>query len=94
MSEIRADALQQPHHIEQFNQKYPHVRAGIHIGLGRNKNDAYQTRLADENNIWSPFSSQIDWEIARWAELRGPSSTALTELLAIQGVSDCYVGLR
>ena len=35
---------------------------------------------------WAPFSSELDWEIARWAKIRGPTSSALTELLAIPGV--------
>ncbi|TFK45447.1 hypothetical protein OE88DRAFT_1214209 [Heliocybe sulcata] len=35
-------------------------------------------------DIWSPFSSRLDWEVARWAKLRGPGSTALTELLRIE----------
>ncbi|KAJ3780005.1 hypothetical protein GGU10DRAFT_397894 [Lentinula aff. detonsa] len=39
-------------------------------------------------NPWAPFSSEIDWKIACWVKLRGPSSTALTELLAINGVCD------
>ena len=36
---------------------------------------------------WAPFSTRMEWEIARWAKLRGPSSTALSELLKIGGVS-------
>ncbi|KAF9777395.1 hypothetical protein BJ322DRAFT_1102350 [Thelephora terrestris] len=36
---------------------------------------------------WAPFSSRVDWEIARWAKLRGPSSTALSELLGIDGLA-------
>jgi len=39
-------------------------------------------------SIWSPFCSQTDWEVARWAKLSGPSSSALTELLAIPKVHD------
>ena len=35
---------------------------------------------------WAPFSTRMDWEVARWAKLRGPSSTALSELLGINGV--------
>ncbi|EPQ50619.1 hypothetical protein GLOTRDRAFT_50393 [Gloeophyllum trabeum ATCC 11539] len=41
-----------------------------------------------EENPWAPFASKLDWELARWAKLRGPSSTALTELLQIEGVRD------
>jgi hypothetical protein len=37
-------------------------------------------------NIWHPFQSQRDWEFAQWAKNRGPSSTAVSELLAIDGV--------
>ena len=36
---------------------------------------------------WAPFSTRREWEVARWAKLRGPSSTALSELLEIDGVS-------
>jgi hypothetical protein len=36
--------------------------------------------------VWAPFRSQCDWEFARWAKMRGPTSTAVTELLAIPGV--------
>ncbi|KIL54913.1 hypothetical protein M378DRAFT_91716, partial [Amanita muscaria Koide BX008] len=40
------------------------------------------------NDAFAPFKSQLDWEVAKWAKLRGPSSTALTELLAIEGLGD------
>jgi hypothetical protein len=36
---------------------------------------------------WAPFQSQLDWDIARWAKLHGQTSTAVSELLAIPGVS-------
>ena len=38
-------------------------------------------------NPYAPFASKMDWEIARWAKLRGPGSTAFTELMSIEGVS-------
>ncbi|KAM6492691.1 hypothetical protein JOM56_012415 [Amanita muscaria] len=40
-------------------------------------------RSSDE---FGPFKSLIDWEVAKWAKLRGPSSSALNELLAIDGL--------
>jgi hypothetical protein len=49
--------------------------------------ETYQKNLVDLDNPSAPFSSQLDWEVARWAKLRGPSSTAFTELLKIEGVS-------
>lgn len=40
----------------------------------------------NRENPWAPFSSKMDWEVARWAKLRGPGSTSFTELLGIEGV--------
>ncbi|KAI9433897.1 hypothetical protein H4582DRAFT_2112690 [Lactarius indigo] len=37
-------------------------------------------------SIWAPFHSQCDWEIAHWAKTRGPTSSAITDLLAIPEV--------
>ncbi|KAG2741893.1 hypothetical protein P692DRAFT_20750106, partial [Suillus brevipes Sb2] len=37
-------------------------------------------------NPWAPFNSQMDWEVAHWAKVRGLGSTAFTDLLAIEGV--------
>lgn len=53
---------------------YPQYASGL--GTGGN-----------EPTEWAPFSTRQEWEVARWAKLRGPSSTALSELLAIDGVS-------
>ncbi|KAJ3716762.1 hypothetical protein DFJ43DRAFT_1043218 [Lentinula guzmanii] len=39
-------------------------------------------------NIWAPFVSKMDWELAHWAKLRGAGSTAFSDLLAIDGVSE------
>ncbi|KAF8063166.1 hypothetical protein FPV67DRAFT_1421162, partial [Lyophyllum atratum] len=50
---------------------------------------AYQRELPDgEINMWAPFASKLEWELARWAKLRGPGSTALTDLLKIEGFKD------
>ncbi|PIL34532.1 hypothetical protein GSI_03310 [Ganoderma sinense ZZ0214-1] len=38
--------------------------------------------------IYWPFTSKLDWEVARWGKKRGPGSTALTELLEIDGVAE------
>jgi hypothetical protein len=45
--------------------------------------EALRNRLGQEN-IWYPFQSQHDWE---WAKNQGPSSMAVSELLAFDGVS-------
>ncbi|KAF8873438.1 hypothetical protein BD779DRAFT_1477022 [Infundibulicybe gibba] len=48
----------------------------------------YKTQFGTDGgtNIWAPFKSQLDWEVAKWAKLRGPGSTAFTELLKLQGI--------
>ncbi|KAJ3559580.1 hypothetical protein NM688_g251 [Phlebia brevispora] len=53
-------------------------------------NDAYQKRLGPESaqNPWFPFTSKLDWEVAKWAKLRGPGDTAYSELLSIAGVRE------
>ncbi|KAI0038015.1 hypothetical protein FA95DRAFT_1449770, partial [Auriscalpium vulgare] len=52
--------------------------------------DAYQERLGadDPTNLWAPFASKMEWEVANWAKMRGPTSTAFTELLQIEGLRD------
>ena len=70
-------------------EKYPDRHAGAPISNKRlaSKNESYAKVINNEHNPWAPFSSQIDWEVARWAKLRGPGSTALSDLLKIDGVS-------
>ncbi|KAF7349526.1 hypothetical protein MSAN_01743000 [Mycena sanguinolenta] len=40
------------------------------------------------SNPYKPFLLKMDWEIARWAKLRGAGSTAFTDLLKIEGVRE------
>ena len=40
----------------------------------------------ESHNIWAPFHSQCDWEIAHWVKMRGPASSAVDELFAIPRV--------
>ena len=42
---------------------------------------------AKTSNPYAPFTSQLDWKVARWAKMRGSGSTAFTELLEIEEVS-------
>lgn len=46
----------------------------------------YEERITGSDNPFAPFVSRLDWEVAQWAKMRGPGSTALTELLAIERV--------
>ncbi|KAJ3775118.1 hypothetical protein FB446DRAFT_638542 [Lentinula raphanica] len=76
---------------QPYIQHYPDPRAGAPIeGQSTivSENSKYFQNLKAGANPWAPFGSQTEWEIARWAKLRGPSSTALTELLSIPGVCE------
>ncbi|KAF9782655.1 hypothetical protein BJ322DRAFT_1100637 [Thelephora terrestris] len=39
-------------------------------------------------NPFAPFNNQTDWELAKWAKLRGPSSTSFTELMGVTGLCE------
>jgi hypothetical protein len=54
---------------------------------GDNLNTSYRHKVANAENLYNPFSSKLEWEIARWAKMRGPSSTAFNDLIEIDGVS-------
>ncbi|KAN0140483.1 hypothetical protein V8E53_001692 [Lactarius tabidus] len=49
-------------------------------------------QIALDTSTWAPFHSKCDWDIALWAKLRGPSSTAFTELLQIPESQDLTIG--
>ncbi|KAG2041091.1 hypothetical protein BDR03DRAFT_979554 [Suillus americanus] len=74
---------------------YPDPHAGrsmSHGSVDHGANVAYGAHLANDENPYHPFNSQIKWEVARWAKLRGATSTAFSDLLSIDGVSE-HLGL-
>ncbi|KAI0065024.1 hypothetical protein BV25DRAFT_1869164 [Artomyces pyxidatus] len=65
--------------------------AGAPIGQeARPTYQAYRDSLRGgvANNVYHPFSHQVAWDIADWAKDRGPTSTAVTDLLSIKTVVD------
>ena len=69
---------------------FPLASAGAPIHGMPHSNSVYES---DRESIWSPFTSRCDWLFARWAKMRGPTSSAVTELLAIPEVQSslCYI---
>jgi hypothetical protein len=43
-------------------------------------------RAASMDSPWAPFRSELDWNVARWAKMRGRTSAEVAGLLAIPGV--------
>ncbi|KAG1847683.1 hypothetical protein DFJ58DRAFT_717167 [Suillus subalutaceus] len=70
--------------------RYPDGRAGQPVPQADicNANAAYASVINDTTNPYAPFNSRVDWEIARWAKLRGPTSTAFSDLLGINEVHE------
>jgi hypothetical protein len=75
-------------HQEPIVDKYPGLGAGAPISaeLAASAEKTYSDILGESPNPYAPFTSKIDWEVARWAKLRGSGSTAFTDLLQIAGV--------
>ncbi|KAI0060629.1 hypothetical protein BV25DRAFT_1789248, partial [Artomyces pyxidatus] len=66
-------------------------RAGATVKTGASTAyHAYEEKVARDRrrrrNIWAPFSCKFEWDIVQWAKMRGPTSTAFTELLKIEGM--------
>jgi hypothetical protein len=85
------EALDHSHPSEDrtpFIKWFPFGLAGAPISDARQSMLGLQTPPdgLDTQNIWHPFQTQRDWEFAQWAKDRGLSSTAVTELLSIEGV--------
>jgi len=77
-NQIRGEA-----HIEV----YPGRHAGAIHSNGIPTMKEFENMLGGLSpNSYSPFNSKTDWELAKWAKLRGPSSTAFTELMEVTGV--------
>ncbi|KAF9528325.1 hypothetical protein CPB83DRAFT_735438, partial [Crepidotus variabilis] len=62
-----------------YDQDQPndHTKYGVKVGGGK----------TESKNPYHPFSKR-EWEITKWAKLRGPTSTAFTELMSIEGVAE------
>jgi hypothetical protein len=69
-----------------FVDRFPLGSAGTPIpGIlqGPLVHDAESNQAVGVESVWAPFNSECDWKFARWAKTRGPTSSAVTDLLAI-----------
>ena len=78
--------------VQTFVDHYPDSKAGDAVSKKPRNSKSHKTYGSkfqnSESNPYAPFSDRINWEIARWAKLRGPSSTAFSELLGIDGLQE------
>ncbi|KAG1776445.1 hypothetical protein EV702DRAFT_1198144 [Suillus placidus] len=69
-------------------EKFPQHHTGAPVHLSRTTAfKSYKDVLQGAENVWAPFVSCIDYEVAKWAKLCGSGSTAFSELLTINGMS-------
>ena len=76
--------------VLRYTDKYPSSAAGGILAHGDTGDKNYRAAVSGQDkSAWAPFKSRKDWEVALWAKLRGPGSTAFSDLLAIPGV--CFI---
>ncbi|KAM6493555.1 hypothetical protein JOM56_011689 [Amanita muscaria] len=79
-------ALERRPHIMKYSDR---AAGAVYSTSGWTENQNYEGQIADsQSNPYAPFASKLDWEFAKWAKTRGPSSSAFTELMAIDGVQE------
>ena len=83
--------LRQKITVQKFGDKFPLSNAGVPITSshsGDSPSNLYNSNTTgSDSNPYAPFADHMNWEIAHWAKLRGPGSTAVSELLSIDQVS-------
>jgi hypothetical protein len=70
-------------------EPYPSPLAGAPLAGSKSCGDSDYSdygKRHGRDNVYAPFCSKLDWDFARWVKLRGPSSNAVQEFLAIDGV--------
>ena len=70
----------------RYRDKHTSSHAGEVLSQEESMDSGYAAALNGGDNPWSPFNSEKDWEIAKWAKLHGVGSTAFSDLLAIDRV--------
>ncbi len=103
LPELRCHATEHRHQVEyivvesgdgakprvtiRYTERHRKSRAGCIIKHSASYDERYASTINYNTNVWSPFNSKLDWDLARWAKMRGPGSNSLNELLSIEGVS-------
>ncbi|KAF8262863.1 hypothetical protein EI94DRAFT_1808163 [Lactarius quietus] len=81
------EALPPPRLAPLVIDHFPHGDLGAPVPDSHHGSSRYQTSQESFGAlVWAPFCTQCDWDIAHWAKMRGPTSLAMEELLAIPEV--------
>ena len=87
-TEVADEALTPPQGMSTVVvDQFPFGSPGMPIPDKPRGSSVYESwRAASVDSPWAPFQSEVEWNVARWVKMRGQTSTAVTELLAIPGV--------
>lgn len=66
-------------------ERFPHGNPGAPIDDFQGPSMCESQEMLG-GSIWAPFQSQCDWDFARWAKMKGPTSSGLADLFAIPNV--------
>lgn len=91
VSDAEFQALNSQLSAEPVIERFPAELGAPGAPVSTDHHHSYQSTEAalneeESTNLFAPFVSEIDWEVARWAKLRGVSGSALNDLLGINGV--------
>ena len=67
-------------------EHFPHGNPGAPINSVQGSSIYEQSWEAFHKSVWALFQTKCNWDVAYWAKMDGPSSSALTWLLAIPNV--------
>lgn len=96
-SPAERDAAERTTRAKTFVVPFPGDKAGTPATSAETTSPTYaqyqhDLNTVDPNNLYAPFTSKMDWEVARWAKLRGAGSTSFNDLTKIEGVrSSCLL---
>ena len=73
-------------------EPFPLATAGAPIPGSEHAPSSFETyrQSIGSNNNYAPFHSRLDWEMAQWVKMHGPSSSAISKLLETEGVCTNY----
>ncbi|KAF8991495.1 hypothetical protein BDQ17DRAFT_1332862 [Cyathus striatus] len=74
--------------ITRFLDIYPSSKLGAVLHQSNCLDEVYQHSFSSVLNPWALFTSRLNWEVTKWAKCHGPSSTAFSELLAIDELQE------
>ncbi|KAF9529836.1 hypothetical protein CPB83DRAFT_924972 [Crepidotus variabilis] len=80
------EGLRKKPFIVPFPQKYGEA-GKVYSQSDTNGSHNYGNQIGGDG-VYGAFTSKLDWEVGKWAKLRGPSSTAFTELIEIEGIAE------